>query len=170
MKRIGMLWFWITPATCVSSIFLFAFGVSALSFFLTGQENVDIWTVLKLMESLPDPREFLTGALKIFNSFSNLAQKIQYAKIEDIQGNNILKPLIAIANGVVSIVRALITFIGFIASIGVSIITFPVYCVFFSIRTCGAFLTLLNVEVPYSLTNLSWDSLFDIEFWVNRFM
>lgn len=167
--RVARLFFLITPMTCVSSIFLFAFGVSALSYFLTGQENVDIWTVLKIMEGLPDPREFLTGSLKIFNVFSNFASDIKYFKISQVSGNPVLNALIMVANGMISLVRAFITIIGFIMALAVSIITFPIYCVFFTVRSCAGFLSILNVEMPYNLANMSWDSLFDISTWVSIF-
>ena len=70
-RSVGMLFFWVTPATCVGSIFFFAFGVSLLSYLLTGNESVTIWEVLKLMESLPDPREFLSDCFKIYNKTNN---------------------------------------------------------------------------------------------------
>lgn len=157
--RIAKLWFWITPLSCVSSIFLFAFGVSALSYFLTGVESVDVWTVFKVLETLPDPREFITTVMKVFNSITSVTKHITYSGQKP--DNPVLAELVKLLNVVLNIFNILVYIFGFIVSLVFAIVLFPIYCVFFTFRCCGSMLTLLGVDMVYDFTHISLDQIFD---------
>lgn len=150
---VGMLFFWVTPATCVSSIFLFAFGVSMLSYFLTGNESVSIWEVLKLMESLPDPREFLSDTLKVYNVMMNVASKIQLNVNASANNNDFFK---FVTEGLNTIIYFMSAIIGFAGSMIYGFVLFPIYIVFFTLRTIGSFLTVLGVGNMQQYTSMSW--------------
>lgn len=154
-RSIGMLFFWVTPATCVGSIFLFAFGVSMLSYFLTGQENIGVWEVLKLMEGLPDPREFITDSMRAYNNISYYASQIPMQRVGNINNaNDVLKVLY---NGLMTIIKIMINGLAFLLTLVVSIVLFPIYCVFFTFRTCGAFLSVLGVNGVNEYSSLTWN-------------
>lgn len=145
--RVNKLFFWVTGATTVSCMFLFVFGIASLSYFLTGDGNVDMFTVLKLLEQLPDPRVFITDNLRVYNRLLYYFQQIDLSW--RLPANN---PLMIILNVVLTLLDTIYSFltwlIAIILTIIIGLIFFPLYCVYFTYQTIGSLLQIIGVTVP----------------------
>lgn len=146
------MWFFVTPMTSVFSIFAFAFGVSLLSYFLTGQETVDMWTVLKVLETLPDPREFINTCMIFYNFMTGLTKQWGVPPSAPTA-------IRVIFGGLLMILKAIIYIGAIVGTVVISAVLFPLYTVFFTVRCCGAMLVLIGVDLPFSY-NVPLDEMF----------
>lgn len=145
--RVNRIFFWVTGATTVCSLFLFVFGVASLSYFLTGDENVDMFTVLKLMEQLPDPRVFISDNLRVYNRLLYYFQQIDLSW--RLPANNPLMLILNVALTILDTIYSFLTWlIAIILTIIIGLIFFPIYCVYFTYQTIGSLLQIIGVTVP----------------------
>ena len=127
----------ITGATTVSGIFLCLFGLTAFSNILVHDNNVTMWTVLKALQLLPNPLDFIRDCTQIVNAFGEMVKSI--STVTKGTGNAILDFLASLANMILSIA-------GYVLMLIVSIVLLPAYFVFFFLRCVAVFFTALGFQ------------------------